>query len=318
VNLAHRKGIKKISVESIQRFADSFNVLNVNHHQLKRESRWRQRDTRISNHEENLDLIAVWLREKLGATKAEVIQATQFSKMAGGTLSPEDVSCDIMMKSRPELRKYVQGVLDRGELYNDLGDADEDWDEDDPEDVGDDSDDSDDDDVNLYDLRDPENAFLAEDTAEEKARKKAQRWIRFNKPRHLPGESEDEYSARITLLYSDGIRAREEVAQRRTRATVPEQEEDAEGTAQVGAAARRYYEAQRGKTEPKPFKIKDHKDIPAQGRVFLVWWHDVGYAGQDRECWKHLDYCLKFPGLVEDYQAVSTPPPLNRIYFCLP
>ena len=36
-----------------------------------------------------------------------------------------------------------------------------------------------------------------------------------------------------------------------------------------------------------------------------MWWHDVGYGGQDIQEWKPLDYCLKFPGLIEDYQAVT-------------
>jgi len=37
-------------------------------------------------------------------------------------------------------------------------------------------------------------------------------------------------------------------------------------------------------------------------------WHDVGYAEQDIVEWHPKDYCLKFTGLVESYEAVSVHP----------
>ena len=40
-------------------------------------------------------------------------------------------------------------------------------------------------------LNEPENAILAEDTVEQQAAKRAQRWIKMNKPSKLRGENED-------------------------------------------------------------------------------------------------------------------------------
>ena len=59
--------------------------------------------------------------------------------------------------------------------------------------------------------------------------------------------------------------------------------------------------------EKRPTKILDHKDYPTLGRYYLLFWHDVGYADQDKEEWKSAGFALQFEGLVEDYRQVLHP-----------
>ena len=302
-----RRGVKHVTEANIKAYARKFNVLKTNHLNLVHQSGDKKyRENNIPDHRENINLLIDFFDTKFGSSKAQVIRATQHSAMAGGKLVPEDVSWRQMVGSRPGLRKYIKDCLETGELYNDPSDFEELHEDDDlvvsDDDSGDDDDDGGDD-------NDDPDGILPEDTVEVQAAKKAASWLKKNKPSRIRGETEDDYVSRVKVLYQDGIHAR---AQRRTRAAVVEDEVDVdpddEVEDRVGAGARSYFETLMGAKEEKPYKILEHKD-QRQGRFFKVLWHDVGYAGQDRVKWVPRDYVLKFPGLLENYQAVCDPKP---------
>ena len=76
---------------------------------------------------------------------------------------------------------------------------------------------------------------------------------------------------------------------------------------QVSVQARLYYRAKTGVSERRPTKVIRHEDFGAQGRHYLLLWHDPGYAGQDIEDWYPSNFARTFEGLVEDYHKVRMP-----------
>jgi len=75
----------------------------------------------------------------------------------------------------------------------------------------------------------------------------------------------------------------------------------------VSVQARLYYRAKTNTREKRPKKIIKHDDFGAQGRHYLLLWHDPGYAGQDIQDWYPANFAKTFEGLVEDYLKVRMP-----------
>ena len=115
----------------------------------------------------------------------------------------------------------------------------------------------------------------------------------------MPGEKEDEYASRCMLIIGRGNADQKKLGKK----------EQSQGTMDhsIGTSARKYFEELKGRpSEQKPTSIVSHRDGgDVHGRVYKVKWSNVGYGPSKHE-WKTRDWVDKFPGLLEDYEKVSS------------
>ena len=80
----------------------------------------------------------------------------------------------------------------------------------------------------------------------------------------------------------------------------------AEDGVAVRAMALAHLDLTEGTDDRRPTNIVGHVDFPVKGRVYTVRYHDPGYdpptAYEDRPA----DWCMKWEGLVENYEKVGT------------
>ena len=300
-NREYREGIKKPSEAAILKFSANLNVMRANHENLVNQAGGpANSNVSIPNLREDVSMLLELFRDKFGRTKTALATATKLSKLAGGTLEADEIGWKRMMAARPELRSYIQRVVESGDVYYERGA---------PPEAADDIDDLDGDvgggdDGGGGDDDDPDDdGVLEEDDPTEVAKKRATTWLKRNRARPLRGETEEEYTSRIKAILVDGVTSRRRRNEAAADAEPTAAEEESAG---VGVAARLFFEKEVGVKDRRPAKLLLHEDKGALGNHYLVLWRDPGYGGQDVQEWHPTDYVLKFPGLLQDYQAVPS------------
>jgi hypothetical protein len=121
----------------------------------------------------------------------------------------------------------------------------------------------------------------------------------------LPREKEDDYAARVNILYA---RSKDPSTtsdiDRATRSRTGGLATQTALDANLGTAARLHFEEQTGAKEKQPTSITEHKDGgPVHGTLYKLKWSNVGY-GKPTYKWVTKDKAAKWPELMENYNKV--------------
>ena len=121
----------------------------------------------------------------------------------------------------------------------------------------------------------------------------------------MPRETEDDYVARVNILYA---RSKEPSTthdiDRATRSSTGGLATQTALDANIGTAARLHFEEQTGIKEKQPTSITEHKSGgPVQGTLYRLKWSNVGY-GRPKYKWVTKDKAEKWPELMQNYNKV--------------
>jgi hypothetical protein len=139
----------------------------------------------------------------------------------------------------------------------------------------------------------------------------AKKWVETNKINKKLDKNVDDYIARVLSLLRGGEDDRRLLRSRKEAASA--QKANNLNAIDVATQARIYYSNVTKIRERRPTTILKHMRYGALGMYYLCFWTDVGYAGQDTEEWKPIDYAMQFPGLVEDYRKVMQHPHVSSV-----
>lgn len=292
-NREYKLGVRTPTESRLQRFSKMLNVTRANHRNvMKLTGKQSQEKKYIPDLQVTLEAIKKLLRDCFGTTPEDLKRASTYSELAKCNVTEDQVGWKHMLSKRTALKKYVKESTENNALYNpppsqELESLHEEAARGGGELGGDSSSDSDDDAL-----------LLPTEEARSRYRsKKHNYWLQKYKP--LPGETEDEFSARVMAICERGMPD----AQARTRGQQPKKQSDAAPALnfELGKDARLFYEKETGKKERKPTKIKAHRPSgPRLGRQYLFVWREVGY-GPDKEVWKGGDFALKYKDLLDNY-----------------
>ena len=86
---------------------------------------------------------------------------------------------------------------------------------------------------------------------------------------------------------------------------VPKTKEKTDADYAIAVAAQEQWNRMQGLKPVRPTSILEKHQGAEVGRYYLCLYRDVGYGGQDRTDMHHEHYVRQFPGLLENWQAVS-------------
>jgi hypothetical protein len=266
----------------------------------------------------DVELIATYFTNTLGATIAEVTQASTHSNMSHGPILKRDCAIYKVMKAKPELKEWIKGLQTNHKVYGrpaEDGNREEENEEEDVDGGGEGGDLLEVEEMDLIALEEEELAIVPVlDTTLAEARQRAKDYMARTKAKPHRGEDEDTFADRIAKIMFSGNADRKTRSQMKTNHRVGE---TTMTTEEVGAAAeaRKRYSEITGTKKRRPWKIVEEVVGKTVGRFFKCLYHDVGYGGQDYEDTHDESYLRQFEGFMEDYEAVSValPPPLSVI-----
>jgi hypothetical protein len=266
----------------------------------------------------DVELIAAYFTNTLGATIAEVTQASTHSNMSHGPILKRDCAIYKVMKAKPELKEWIKGLQTNHKVYGrpaEDGNREEENEEEDVDGGGEGGDLLEVEEMDLIALEEEELTIVPVlDTTLVEARQRAKDYMTRTKAKPHRGEDEDTFADRIAKIMFSGNADRKTRSQMKTNHRVGE---TTMTTEEVGAAAeaRKLYSEIKGTKKRRPWKIVEEVVGKTVGRFFKCLYHDVGYGGQDYEDTHDESYLRQFEGFMEDYEAVSValPPPLSVI-----
>jgi len=292
--------------ERLARASRELNILRSNHRNVLAAHDMDHRNLKkyVPDLSETLEMIIKLFQESFGTTNADLCRETDFSKLAHAKIDENDIGWQVMLKSRPELRKWVAEAKKKEKLWA-VPDSFRDPTDDDESDSDDGSDDgdvdsggsSDDWDVPLHKLQ--SRAKLT----------RTKFWLQSMKP--LRQESEDDYSDRVMFLLQRGIKDQGKLrSQRQRQEAAAVEPPSAEDIVQAGKEARLFYlELRPDRKELKPTKVLEHNDAgPKKGRQYLLQWKYPG-CGPGKTKWVGPDHMAIYPDLLENYNKVTPYPP---------
>jgi hypothetical protein len=249
----------------------------------------------------DVDAIADYLTLKLGATKEEVTATSRRNKMSGGDMTLDDCAFSQVMKAKGKLREWITNIVTSGDLFE--RDGDEEDAAEPPQDVA----------IENYEAA--LDALLPEEEVEEApsvetdetlddALLRARAYLQKHKIKRLNRESQEEYIARVAAIMMDGKTARKKrVAAMKN--VVPKTKEKTDADYAIAVAAQEEWNRMQGLKPVRPTSILEKHQGVEVGRYYLCLYRDVGYGGQDRTEMHPEHYVRQFPGLLENWQAVS-------------
>ena len=86
---------------------------------------------------------------------------------------------------------------------------------------------------------------------------------------------------------------------------VPKTKEKTDAEYAIAVAAQEQWNRMQGLKPVRPTSILEKHQGAEVGRYYLCLYRDVGYGGQDRTEMHPEHYVRQFPGLLENWQAVS-------------
>lgn len=266
----------------------------------------------------DVQLIADYFKTTLGATIAEVTMASNHSKMSHGPILKRDCAIYKVLKAKPDLKKWIEGLQINNKLYGCPaadGNGEDENEEEDVDGGGEGEGVLEVDEMDLIEVEEEELAIVpVVDTNMTEARQRAKVYMNDTKAIPLRGEDEQTFADRIANIMFSGNEDRKTRSQMKKNYRVGE---TMMTTEEVGAAAeaRLRFSEIKGIKKQKPWKIVEEVVGKTVGRFFLCVYHDVGYGGQDYEETHDESYLRQFEGFMEDYEAVSValPPPLSVI-----
>ena len=262
----------------------------------------------------DVGLIAAYFATTLGATIAEVTQASTQSKMSHGPILKRDCAIFKVMKAKPELKTWIEGLQTDNKLYGrpaEDGNGEEENEEEDVDGGGEGVDLLEGEEMDLIALEEEELAIVPVlDTSLVEAQQRAKDYMTRTKAKPHRGEDENTFAERIANIMFSGNEERKTRSQMKTNRRVGE---TTMTTEEVGAAAeaRKRFNAIKGTKKQRPWKIVAEVVGKTVGRFFKCQYHDVGFGGQDYYDTHDESYLRQFEGFMEDYEAVSValPPP---------
>ena len=263
----------------------------------------------------DVQLIADYFAITLGATIAEVTQASTQSKMSHGPILKRDCAIYKVMKAKPDLKKWIEGLQTHNKLYGrpaEDGNGEEENEEEDVDGGGEGEDLLEVEEMDLIEVEEEELAIVpVVDTTMTEARQRAKDYMDRTNAKPKRGEKEYEFAERIANIMFSGNEDRQTRSQKmkknhRVGETTMTTEEVA-----AGAEARKRFSQIKGTKTEKPWKIVEEMVGKDTGRLFKCRYHDVGYGGQDCDRVHTESYLRQFEGFMENYEAVSVvlPPP---------
>ena len=149
-----------------------------------------------------------------------------------------------------------------------------------------------------------EVAPVLEDETLDDALLRARAYLQKHKIKRLNRESQEEYIARVAAIMMDGKLARKKrVAAMKN--VVPKTKEKTDADYAIAVAAQEEWNRIQGLKPVRPTSILEKHQGHEVGRYYLCLYRDVGYGGQDRTEMHPEHYVRQFPGLLENWQAVS-------------
>ena len=265
---------------------------------------------KLPDPKEDIELLVDLLGDRFGETWEALQEPCELSKLAspevGMKVEREKVGWALMWSHIPKLQEWVRNIVDKGELYEmperpddeDMIDCDEEglvYEE--GEDV-------------VVDRWDGEDGYNSEDEAyaRTKCREAAKRYTDHQYGKKAPSDKDQAaWVDRVAIMIFNGRQAR---LQKRTRAGAGG---GAGGTdSSLGGATAEQVDMARGAAhqtlheanhERRPNKIL-RDEMRGGVRHYLTRITDPGWAPPHRDEWRPRDWCLGFPGLVENYELV--------------
>ena len=149
-----------------------------------------------------------------------------------------------------------------------------------------------------------EVAPVLEDETLDDALLRARAYLQKHKIKRLNRESQEEYITRVAAIMMDGKLARKKrVAAMKN--VVPKTKEKTDADYAIAVAAQEEWNRMQGLKPVRPTSILEKHQGHEVGRYYLCLYRDVGYGGQDRTEMHPEHYVRQFPGLLENWQAVS-------------
>jgi hypothetical protein len=221
--------------------------------------------------------------------------------MSGGDMTLDDCAFSQVMKAKGKLREWITNIVASGDLFE--RDGDEEDAAEPPQDVA----------IENYEAA--LDALLPEEEVEEApsvetdetlddALLRARAYLQKHKIKRLNRESQEEYIARVAAIMMDGKTARKKrVAAMKN--VVPKTKEKTDADYAIAVAAQEEWNRMQGLKPVRPTSILEKHQGVEVGRYYLCLYRDVGYGGQDRTEMHPEHYVRQFPGLLENWQAVS-------------
>ena len=302
LNLKFRLGVRKVTPTAIEKWSKIINAFRQNGKNMQEhvDGVWKNKEV-LPDLRYDVDSIADYLTLKLGATKEEVTAPSNRNKMSGGDMTLEDCAFSQVMQAKGKLREWITNIVTSGDLF----DRDEQGDPaaEPPQDVA----------IENYEPalealvaeeEEVEDAPSLENETLDDALLRARAYLQKHKIKKLNRESQEEYISRVAAIMMDGKEARKKrVAAMKN--VVPKTKEKTDAEYAIAVAAQEQWNRMQGLKPVRPTSILEKHQGAEVGRYYLCLYRDVGYGGQDRTEMQHEHYVRQFPGLLENWQAVS-------------
>ena len=305
LNLRFRLGVRKVTPTAIEKWSKIINACRQNEKNMQEhvDGVWKNTEV-LPDLRYDVESIADYLTLKLGATKEEVTAPSKRNKMSGGDMTLDDCAFSQVMKANGKLRVWITNIVTSGDLFE--RDAEEDAAEAAAEDTNID--------VAIENYEPALEALVAEEEVEvaavledetpDDALLRARAYLQKHKIKRLNRESQEEYIARVAAIMMDGKLARKKrVAAMKN--VVPKTKEKTDADYAIAVAAQEEWNRMQGLKPVRPTSILEKHQGHEVGRYYLCLYRDVGYGGQDRTEMHPEHYVRQFPGLLENWQAVS-------------
>ena len=307
-------------MESIARYSKSINVGRRNDENMKKfvDDDIKRDEWSVPSMKVDIQLIANYFANTLGATIADVTKTSTDSRMSHGPILKRDCAISKVMKAKPDLKKWIQELQTNNKLYGCPaadGNGEDENEEEDVDGGGEGEGVLEVDEMDLIEVEEEELAIVpVVDTSMTEARQRAKVYMKHTGAKPRRGEDEQRFADRIANIMFSGNEDRKTRSQMKKNYRVGE---TMMTTEEVGAAAeaRLRFREIKGIKKQKPWKIVEEVVGKTVGRFFRCLYHDVGYGGQDYEDTHDESYLRQFDGFIEDYEAVSVelPPPFSVI-----
>ena len=310
LNLRFRLGVPKVTPTAIEKWSKIINACRQNEKNMQEhvDGVWKNTEV-LPDLRYDVESIADYLTLKLGATKEEVTAPSKRNKMSGGDMTLDDCAFSQVMKAKGKLREWITNIVTSGDLFE--RDAEEDAAEAAAEDTNID--------VAIENYEPALEALVGEEEVEvapvledetlDDALLRARAYLQKHKIKRLNRESQEEYIARVAAIMMDGKLARKKrVAAMKN--VVPKTKEKTDADYAIAVAAQEEWNRMQGLKPVRPTSILEThqgstKVTKSELRYYLCLYRDVGYGGQDRTEMHPEHYVRQFPGLLENWQAVS-------------
>jgi hypothetical protein len=281
LNAEIKNHVKKSSAESIARYSKSINIGRRNDENMKMlvDNDIKRDEWSVPSMKVDIQLIAAYCAITLGATIAEVTQASTNSRMSHGPILKRDCAIYKVMKAKPDLKKWIEGLQTNNKLYGrpaEDGNGEEENEEEDVDGGGEGEDLLEVEEMDLIEVEEEELAIVpVVDTTMTEARQRANDYMNRTNAKPYHGEDENTFADRIANIMFSGNKDRQTRSKmKKTHHRVGETTMTTEEVA-AGAEARKRFSELKGTKTQKPWKIVEEVVGKTVGRFFKCRYHDV-------------------------------------------